>query len=240
MHPEDISLKQIKVYTPDSGSPTERSVVAVFDLDDTLTYYDTYLSYLIGFLCTHPRRVWRIWRLPLDVLMFKCRLRDNTWLKSRFLTSILGGLAEVELSPWTRRFADRVIKDGLRPSAVKVLRDHQQRGDRTVLLSASLDIFVKELAARLQFTDCICTVAARDVTGVLSGELEGGNCYGIEKLRRMERLLGAKRVTVTVVSYADHHTDVPLLCWSDRGVLVNPSPRLNRTARSMRLEVVSW
>ena len=124
-------------------------MVAVFDLDSTLTYYDTYLRYLIGFLCAHPRRVWRIWRLPLDVLMFKCRLHDNTWLKSRFLTSILGGLTKVELSLWTQRFADRVIKGGLRPSAIKVLRDHQQRGDRTVLLSASLDIFVKELAARL-------------------------------------------------------------------------------------------
>lgn len=234
-------MQQPEGQNPEREEPAcERPVIAVFDLDGTLTRYDTYVRYLLGFLYTHPQHFWRIRRLPFAVLMFKCRVRDNTWLKSRFLTDILGGFAPEDLRTWTQRFVDQVLKNGLRPSAISVLRNHQQHGDRTILLSASPDIFVKELALRLKFTDCICTTTALDNSGALSGALDRGNCYGIEKLRRMENMLGPERATVQVVSYSDHHSDLPLLCWSNRGVLVNPSPRLRRVARAMQLEVVNW
>jgi len=35
--------------------------VAVFDLDGTLTRYDTYLRYLIGYIGRRPTRVLRAW-----------------------------------------------------------------------------------------------------------------------------------------------------------------------------------
>jgi len=38
-----------------------RHQVAVFDLDGTLTRYDTYLRYLIGYIGRRPTRVLRAW-----------------------------------------------------------------------------------------------------------------------------------------------------------------------------------
>lgn len=217
-----------------------RHQVAVFDLDGTLTRYDTYLRYLIGYIGRRPTRVLRAWGLPLNVLLFKSRLRDNTWLKKRFLGSILGGLTDTELRPWTWSFVDRLVQSGLRQAGIDALRDHQSQGHRTILLSASPDVLVREIAIRLEFSDCICTIVERDRNGRLTGQLVGGNCHGSEKLRRMQHLFGSNRGAVRIVAYGDHRSDLPLLQWADLGVLVNPSPALIRAAAQMQLKVMKW
>jgi HAD superfamily hydrolase (TIGR01490 family) len=227
-----------------SGSTTGASdtpaTVGVFDLDGTLTRSDTYLAYLLGVLSMRPARLLRTWRLPFDVLLFRCGLRDNSWLKQRFLRAILGGLTDADLRHWTQRFVDRLMEDGLRQAGLATLRHHQSQAHRTILLSASLDIYVREIAARLEFSDCVCTSAERDMDGRLTGRLAGENCHGPEKLRRMERLFGPARQHVHVVAYGDHRSDLPLLRWADRGVLVSPSPSLARAARQLDLAVVTW
>ena len=43
------------------GARGTRHQVAVFDLDGTLTRYDTYLRYLIGYIGRRPTRVLRAW-----------------------------------------------------------------------------------------------------------------------------------------------------------------------------------
>jgi phosphatidylglycerophosphatase C len=217
-----------------------RPHVAVFDLDGTLTRYDTYLRYLLGYLCAHPDRIPRAWHLPVDACLFKTGLRDNTWLKKRFLGAILGGLTQHDLSAWTRRFVDQVMKSGLRRGAVEALRRHQSRRDRTILLSASPDIFVQEIAGRLQFSECACTITERDEHGRLTGDLQDGNCYGAEKLRRMERLIGQHRGDVHVVAYGDDVSDFALLSWADEGIAVNPSRGLAALATRSRLPIVQW
>lgn len=217
-----------------------RPTLAVFDLDGTLAQYDTFVRYLGGALRERPARVLRTVGLPLDVARFKARLQDNTWLKKRFLAAILGGLSEAELRPWTERFVDQLITTGLRPAGVKRLREHQAQGHRTILLSASPDLFVRQIADRLQFADCLCTVTARDGHGRCTGDLEGANCYGAEKVRRLEALVSSGRGGVHVVAYGDHRSDLPLLRWADEGYLVNPSPSLAREAAGSNVSVLSW
>lgn len=223
-----------------TDAPDTPVAVGVFDLDGTLTRSDTYLGYLLGVLRLRPARLLRTWRLPFDVLLFTCQLKDNSWLKQRFLGAVLGGLTDADLRHWTQRFVDRLMEDGLRQAGLAALRHHQSRAHRTILLSASLDIYVREIAARLEFSDCICTSAEWDADGRLTGRLAGENCHGPEKLRRMERLFGPARQHAHVVAYGDHRSDLPVLRWADRGVLVNPSPSLARAARQMDLSTVAW
>ena len=221
------------------GDPA-RPTVAVFDLDGTLARYDTFVQYLVGTLRRRPGRVFRTVGLPLDVVRFKAGLRDNTWLKKRFLGAIVGGLTEADLRSWSERFAENLTATGLRPSGIERLREHQARGHRTVLLSASPDLFVREVARRLEFSDCLCTVIARDNDGRCTGDLDGANCYGPEKVRRLEGLMRQERGDVHVVAYGDHRSDLPLLRWADEGYLVNPSPSLAREADGARVKVLAW
>lgn len=223
----------------EAASEPGRATIAVFDLDGTLTRRDTYLQFLLYCLRRQPWRWPRCWRLPLDVALFVLRRRDNTWLKTRFLAAVLGR-AGAELEPLAEGFAGRVILSGLRPGAIAALRRHQKAGHRTLLLSASPDIFVTRIAAGLGIGDCLCTMTERDAAGRLTGRLDGGNCYGDEKPRRLARFLGAARSTLRVIVYVDHPSDLALIRWADAAVLVNPTPRARHAVAGMKVEIVAW
>jgi len=214
--------------------------LVVFDLDGTLTRYVTYRSFLIYCLRRRPSRFLRSALLPLDILRFKLRLKDNAWLKMRFLTAVLGGAGESELRPLIGGFVDRTLARGMRRGALDVLAQHRAAEDRLILLSASPDIYVYEIAARLGFMQCLSTRCERDVLGRLTGRLDGANCYGVEKRRRLEDSVGKSRALLRVIAYADHASDVPLLTWADEAVLVNPTRKTRRTFAGHQVTVVSW
>jgi phosphatidylglycerophosphatase C len=223
----------------DAVSEPGRATIAVFDLDGTLTQRDTFRQFLLLCLRRRPLRWLRCWHLPADLALFAFGRRDNAWLKTRFLGAVLGGAA-TELETLAQDIIDRVMATGMRPGAVAALRRHQAAGHRTLLLSASPDIYVTAFAARLGFDDCICTIAERDAGGRLTGRLDGDNCYGEEKRRRLERFLGATRRTLHVIAYADQLSDLALMRWADAAVLVNPSPRARQAVAGTDIAVVVW
>jgi HAD superfamily hydrolase (TIGR01490 family) len=219
--------------------PPVRTVV-VFDLDGTLTVRDSYLGFLAAMLAARPVRWCRCWRLPFDVLRFKLGRRDNGWLKSRFLAAVLGGLTTADTEAATRGFVERLMSHGLRPGALAALRRHIDAGDELVLLSASPDLYVPAIAERLGISVCLCTRTARDRAGRITGALDGSNCRGAEKIRRLQTLLAPDRAASHVIAYADHRSDLPLLAWADDGVLVNPSAALARLGAAAGLRAVRW
>lgn len=214
--------------------------VALFDLDGTITRRDTYLAYLIGYLLRHPGRLVRAMPLSFAVASHFAGLRDNTWLKRRFLRAILGGVERASMQHFTDAFLDRTLRYGLRPRAREVIERHRAAGERLLLVTASLDVYAEPLAARLGFDATICTRAEVDHAGRLTGELDGGNCYGIEKLRCVERYLAEHAPDAFVTLYTDHHADLPLIRHVDRAVLVNPARRTRRAAAAVPIAIEDW
>ena len=96
------------------------------------------------------------------------------------------------------------------------------------------------MARELGFDGVICTRMAWDEGDQLQSKLDGKNCYGEEKLRRVEEFFGGTRPPGPIVFYSDHHTDLPCLNWADRGVAVNPSPQLRKLAPAHNVEIVDW
>ena len=216
------------------------ATLAVFDLDGTLTRGDTFRLFAAWYLARRPWRLARCWQLPLAATLYEAGLRDNGWLKARTLAALLGGAHEKTVAASAETFVGRMIERGMRPGALAALDAHRTAGDRTLLLSANLDFLVRPFAARLGIAESLSTIAERDMQGRYTGRLVGANCYGEEKRRRLEAWLGDARQGSRVVVYADHHSDLPLMRWADKGVLVNPSPDTRRAARGMPVEVVAW
>lgn len=214
--------------------------IAIFDLDGTVTRYDTYRRFLLYCLQRRPSRLGWSALLLFDIVRYKLGLRDNAWLKMRFLTAVLAGADERELRPLVEDFVGRTLARGMRAGAVRALAQHRAEGHRLVLLSASPDVYVADIAERLGFEQWLCTQCERDPQGRLTGRLVGANCYGPEKCRRIERHLGPSRAALRVVAYADHESDLPLLYWADEPVLVNPSRKTRRALIGHSMKVVSW
>jgi phosphatidylglycerophosphatase C len=216
---------------------TQRCVV-IFDLDGTLTRRDSYVAYLAGFFIRHPWRLPRVLTLPLALFKFAVGRLDNTELKRHCLHAVLGGASQHDVAMWTRTFVDCLVAKGLRRDALDMLERYRQRGDLLVLLTASFDLYVHEVARRLGFEEVICT-KAEWVDGRLSGRLAGPNHRGEEKVRCLLRLRH-DHVGAPVIAYADHHTDLAFLGLADCGILVNGTSKTRQLAKQKGIACAIW
>ncbi len=217
-----------------------RRAIAIFDLDGTITKYDTYPRYLLGFLKRQPFRLLATYSLPWVVAQFKLGLVDNTYVKLSFLQKILAGNNRKVIDTWTAIFLEDLLNKGLYKKALERINLHRIRGDRLVLATASFDFYVIPLAARLGFDDVVCTRSVWDDFDHLSPSLNGINCYGEAKLFYLKEHLGAALSDTYIIAYSDHHADLPMLKWSNHAVVVNSTRRLTNIALDYGFTIENW
>jgi len=112
------------------------------------------------------------------------------------------------------RFAALVLPGLLRHEALQRLAWHQRQGHHCVAISASLELYVRPWAIKAGFDDVIATRLEMRDDGCTTGKLSGANCFGIEKVRRLETLLGP-REAYSLYAYGDSRGDRELLSSAD-------------------------
>jgi phosphatidylglycerophosphatase C len=163
--------------------------VALFDLDGTLTWSDTLLPFLLGFLRRHPHKILKFWRLPLALFRY-WRDRDRGALKSSMIRMVMGGERREVLDAWSQTFVEQLKpKQRFRPLALAVLEAHRAAGDHLVLLSASPDLYVPLIGRLLGFERTLCTELEWQGDR-LDGRLKTPNRRGEEKLACLSWLRG--------------------------------------------------
>jgi len=196
----------------------DRSVLAAFDFDETLTRRDTVVPFL--------RRLAGNRRLGSGIALRSVRTfqalarRDRHLLRSIVTEVVFTGrpIDAVELA--AAEFGDQLAADGLRDDTVARLRWHLAEGHRVVIVSASYEQYVRRVAQHLGIHGVIAT-RLDVVDGRCTGRLHGPNCRGAEKVRRLEEWLAEQdldRADVTVWAYGDSSGDRDLLAWSDHPV----------------------
>ncbi|HMD28054.1 MAG TPA: HAD-IB family phosphatase, partial [Steroidobacteraceae bacterium] len=156
--------------------------VALFDLDGTLTWQDTLLPFLLGFLKRHPHRLLRLWPLPFALYCY-WRDRDRGALKSSVIRMVMGGASRQVLEAWAESFVSALKpRHKFRPLALAILETHRAAGDHPVLLSASPDLYVDHIGRMLGFERTLCTELVWSGDR-LDGHLKTQNRRGEEKLR---------------------------------------------------------
>jgi phosphatidylglycerophosphatase C len=170
--------------------------------------------------------------------MFFLGLMGNTRLKEHFLWAFLGGVHCDAIQDWTHKFVSRLVNTGMRREGLVAVEKHRANGDVLVLLSASLDIYVKDLGARLGFEEVLCTEVHWQGDR-LSGRLSSPNCFGEEKVRRVG-FLGGGCEDVRKIAYADHESDFRLLRFVNHGILVNGKAKTKDLARQIGIECCTW
>jgi HAD superfamily hydrolase (TIGR01490 family) len=100
------------------------------------------------------------------------------------------------------------------------LRWHQEHGHKCVLVSASLDVYLNAWAKPTQFSEVICTSLQENNNRRASGKIGGKNCYGEEKLVRIQKW-ESKISQTKRYAYGDTSGDIPMLIYVDYGYLWN-------------------
>jgi phosphatidylglycerophosphatase C len=187
-----------------------RATVAAFDVDGTLTTRDSVMPFLRS-VCGFSTVAAAFLRHPLHTAGSLVR-RDRDAMKAIAISS-LRGLGRDEVWARGEQFADDVLPRWLRADTLARLQWHKDQGHRMVFVSASLRPYLDPLAASLGVEAVLCCEVAVD-DGRLTGEIDGANCRGPEKQRRIEAWLasqGLARRDVDLWAYGDSSGDRPLL-----------------------------
>jgi len=211
--------------------------LAVFDLDGTLTRRDTFVPYLQGWLARHPGRR-RIVRLVAAIGRFYALGRDRGRLKSDLIRACMSGATRSDVRDWTETFVAGLDGRMLNPGALAAIARHRAAGDRLVLLSASVDLYVPAIGLRFGFAETICTgVAWRG--GLLDGALTTPNRRAAEKLRCIEALR-LRFPRAEIAAYGNTAADLAHLAAVEHPMLVNARPKARRQAEKMGIATDDW
>ena len=194
------------------GSVPSTDTTAVFDFDGTLTRWDSLLPFLWHVAGPVPF-VWNTLVLLPTLLRYGVGALDNGSAKERVLAQFLSGRSANELRAVAERFARDTLPSLLDSDAVKRLRWHQAQGHGTILVSASPELYLQPWAHAMGIDRVIGTrLAVED--GRFTGAFATPNCYGPEKVRRLEAE-GPPLDDATVYAYGNSRGDRELLAGAD-------------------------
>lgn len=214
--------------------------VAVFDLDGTVTYKDTYVDFLLLCLRKRPLRVLRGGALLWYLLLHKAGFKSNHWLKSRYLGTIAGGLGGEALEKICTEFCRHTIDRNFKVQALAEIQRLKDEGFTLVLATASFSFYVDKLFAELNMDYLLCTHAALDAEGRITGAIEGKNCIGAEKAHRLEKLCSSCGWQNIASAYSDDIVDLPLFNMADAALVVDPKPKTEAQALAYGFQVLNW
>jgi HAD superfamily phosphoserine phosphatase-like hydrolase len=128
------------------------------------------------------------------------------------------------------------------PAGIRRVREHRDRGHRTMLITGALDFVVEPL--RPLFDEVICArLETRGAGGGtrFSGELEAGPPTGEARALTMLAYCEAEGLSMTeTVAYADSSSDLPMLEAAGVPVAVNAEAKLATIARKRGWHTEQW
>ncbi len=189
----------------------KKLVVAVFDFDDTLITRDTLLDFL-RYVTPTPSFLLRMLRALPMLVRFAAGRIDRSQAKERLLGLFLAGMREERFRELCASYATRL--DALaNPEGLARLVWHQERGDQVLIISASIEDWILPWAKQHGVSTVLATRLQRE-HDTLTGRLEGRNCFGQEKVRRLLQEY-PDRDTYELYAYGDGKSDADIFKEAD-------------------------
>jgi phosphatidylglycerophosphatase C len=181
--------------------------LALFDFDGTITtkaVYPVFLHYVVS----RRRKLTAGLLLSPFIAGYKCGLVSDPAIRDMLSYASFRGDDPGRVSARGEQFAADVIPGLIRPIALERIAWHKNRGDRVVVVSASLDAYLVPWCRTLG-VDLICTVL-ESANGRLTGRYAQGDCWGDAKVRRIREHLTLDDYGV-IYAYGDTEDDRAML-----------------------------
>lgn len=192
------------------------NTVCAFDFDGTLTRRDSLVEFirfakgdgrcLLGFLLFSPLLV-----------MMKLHLYPNWKAKQKLFSYFFKGMTTADFNQVCEDFAHQ--RAGLmRTEGMECVRKKLSEGCQVAVISASIDNWVRPFFSKFLASYGsqlhILGTQIETADGVLTGRFLTPNCYGAEKVRRLNGLFPIRN-SYKLIAYGDSRGDKELLDYAD-------------------------
>lgn len=153
------------------------------DFDGTLTKKDSFLEF-VGHNQGRHQMIFGLMRLAIPIAAMKMGYVYQQHSKEMFLSMFYKGLSKEYMYKLGEDFCREKLPDIIRESLLKQLLAFEEKGDKIVVVSASMDFWLQPYCKKMNW-DLICTKS--DFTnGIFSGKFASPNCNGREKAKRIK------------------------------------------------------
>lgn len=188
--------------------------IVCFDFDGTITKKDTFLSFilfskgkcsfLLGFLLFSPL-----------IIAFKLKLYPNWKVKQLIFSYFYRGTSIEQFDEWCLLFSSK-INQIARPKALEKIETEIQQGNIVIIVSASVENWIKPWANKLNISKILATKIQLDTNNNITGKFLSQNCYGKEKVNRIV-LEYPESEKYEFIAYGDSKGDKEMIEWANRG-----------------------
>jgi HAD superfamily phosphoserine phosphatase-like hydrolase len=189
------------------------SAQALYDFDGTITTKDTTILLLVALLKLRP---WRfsglIWFLFRMIVASDSVSKQGH--KNKAIGYLIKDLSDMRLSGALKDFRNKV-KFLYRPSVVASIDQAIQDGCTVVIVTASPSFAISDCVSDLPVV--VLGTEFEKEENIYTGLLKSENCYGKEKVNRINEWAASNQVVLSVQSaWSDHFSDFDMLSLSAR------------------------
>ena len=185
--------------------------LALFDFDGTLTSKDSlpgFIKYAVG----KPTYYFGLFLLSPVLFSYLIGIIGNDVAKQKLMGRYFKGWSFERYKQISKNYSHSEIDRIIRLQAIEKLNWHQQQGDRVIVVSASMEDWLKPWCDS-KGVELLATRLLSD-NGIISGEFATPNCHGEEKVNRILALLNPSDYD-RVFAYGDSSGDTEMLAIAD-------------------------
>ncbi len=222
--------------------PDKTETIVFLDFCGTCVPFQSAPRYIDYTIAHYPRKIAR-WRRKWYLFLEKFNLahRIARWshgllLQKEMELRALKGYKEEILVESAQSFYQEIIKPNLIQDIIAAVWKHQAEGARVVVVSGGFGIYLRYFAKDMNIApdDIISSnIAIRN--GHATGKLDGIDCMEENKVKLLEKRFDKSEIYS--IAYSDSYSDLPLLKWVDRGVVVEQIPSWHK---QYGLDVIYW
>ena len=185
--------------------------LVLFDFDGTITRDDSlleFVAYVVGF-----KKFFRgILVLSPILAAYKLGLASNNFTRRKLLDYFFAGMSADKFDKICKKYSTTHIEDILKQSAMDKIASYKAAGDKIVIVTASLEDWLRPWC-EAQGLDLLGTKIRRK-GGIITGEIEGQNCYGAQKVARVRAAYDVQAFD-RIIAYGDSRGDREMLEFAD-------------------------
>ena len=185
--------------------------LTLFDFDGTITKRDSLADFSKYYLGSFEYYKGLLILSPI-LLAYKLKIIPNHVAKEKLTSYFFKGLDSIYFQNIANTYSIEQIDKIIRPEALERIKWHQEKGHKTVVVSASMECWLSGWCKKNKLE--LIATKLESKNNRLTGKFSTKNCYGIEKVNRIKEKYNLEDYEV-IYAYGDSKGDKEMLSIAD-------------------------